>query len=200
MLLISCCLFFLSFRRLSFCAILFIEVDLLCVAALVAGYICSQLCPFVLLPFAKRILTWNVGINAGAWDRSAPRLASSAFKWALFKLNSQRGRKERCFLTIPPWSFSCTRQPRYFCPRWRFFTFSWASVNHCSISRFTRVTLVSAGGQLLWLKAGRTATVVQKTSSGFLHLHWQQRIWPASYKWTTSTKKCHQCCIPLMVH
>lgn len=31
-----------------------------------AGYVCLQFCPFVLLPFANRILTWNGGINAGA--------------------------------------------------------------------------------------------------------------------------------------
>lgn len=120
------------------------------------GYVCLQLCPFVPLPFAKRILTWNGGINAGTWNRSAPRLTSNGFKWTL--LSRTATAKKNCaalvLLSIQSWSLGCTRQLRYFLSLFlEVFPFIWESVIRCGVSRFTRVALVSASGQLLFLSS-----------------------------------------------
>lgn len=195
---------FLSFQRLSFCAFLFIEADWLHVAALAWATSACSYAPLFPLPFAKRILTWNGGINAGTWNRSAPRLTSNGFKWTL--LSRTATAKKNCaalvLLSIQSWSLGCTRQLRYFLSLFlEVFPFIWESVIRCGVSRFTRVALVSASGQFLFLSSqkrdarekwkkekesvnGGTAAVSvnQKTPWSFLHLHWQHWIWPSSYK------------------
>lgn len=107
-----------------------------------AGYVCLQLRPFVLLPFAKRILTWNDGINAGTWNRSAPCLTSSGFKWTLLGRTAKGQEGKICFthlddLVVTLRLHSTTEI--FLSLFLEVFTISWTFVNRCSISRFTRV-------------------------------------------------------------
>lgn len=180
------------------------------------GYVCLQLCPFVPLPFAKRILTWNGGINAGTWNGSAPRLTSNGFKWTL--LSRIATAKKNCaalvLSSIQSWSLGCTRQLRFFLSLFlEVFPFIWESVIRCGVSRFTHVALVSASGQFLFLffcphKRGMQGENEKKKrwTAELQMCRWSLKLPPLALATLNLAfqlqvdKQCYQCCIPLIVN